>query len=45
MKFIFGIIVGIVVTVLYPDLLPILKSAFVDSGARDIAVDQLTKIK
>ena len=45
MRFLIGMIAGIVLTMFYPDIIPVVKSAFVDSGARDIAVDQLTKIK
>ena len=45
MRFLIGVAVGIIITMFYPDIIPVVKSAFVDSGARDIAVDQLTKIK
>jgi hypothetical protein len=45
MKILIGIALGVVLTVFYPDIVPLLKSAFVDSGARDLAVESLTNIK
>ncbi len=44
-KIIIGMGLGIVLTVFYPDIIPVVKSAFLDSGARDIVVDQLKEIK
>ena len=44
-KFLFGIGVGVIVTVFYPDIIPVVKSAFLDTGARDIVVDTLKEIK
>ena len=44
-KFFIGIAVGVMVTVFYPDIIPVVKSAFLDTGARDIAVETLKGIK
>ena len=44
-KFLFGIGVGVMVTVFYPDIVPYVKNLFLDSGARDIAVETLKGIK
>ncbi len=45
MKLLFGVVIGVVVTVFYPDIIPVIKSAFLDTGARDIAVETLKGIK
>ena len=44
-KFLIGIAVGVMVTVFYPDIVPYVKYLFLDSGARDIAVETLKGIK
>ena len=44
-KFLIGIVTGVIVTVFYPDIIPVVKSAFLDTGARDIAVETLKGIK
>jgi len=44
-KFLFGIGVGVMVTVFYPDIIPVVKGLFLESGARDIAVETLKGIK
>jgi len=44
-KILLGIAIGIVLTVFYPDIIPWAKGLFLDSGARDIAVDTLKGIK
>ncbi len=45
LKFFFGIVVGVVLTVFYPDIIPYVKNLFLDSGARDVAVETLKGIK
>jgi|TARA_B100001971_G_C18178606_1_gene531379 hypothetical protein len=45
LKFLFGIVVGVVLTVFYPDIIPYVKNLFLDSGARDVAVETLKGIK
>ena len=40
-KFLIGIAVGVMFTAYYPDIIPVVKSAFLDTGARDIAVETL----
>ena len=45
LKFFFGISVGVILAVFYPDIIPYVKNLFLDSGARDIAVDTLKGIK
>ena len=44
-KILIGIVLGVVLTVFYPDIIPVVKNLFLDSGARDIAVDTLKGIK
>jgi hypothetical protein len=44
-KLLIGVGLGIVLTVFYPDIIPYVKGAFLDSGARDLVVDQLKEIK
>ena len=44
-KFLIGIAVGVRFTAYYPDIIPVVKSAFLDTGARDIAVETLKGIK
>ncbi len=44
-KFLLGVGLGVVITVFYPDIVPIVKNLFLDSGARDIAVETLKEIK
>jgi hypothetical protein len=44
-RVIIGIGLGVVLTAWWPDIIPVVKSAFLDSGARDIVVDQLKEIK
>ena len=44
-KIIIGMGLGVVLTVFYPDIIPYVKSAFLDSGARDVAVETLKGIK
>jgi hypothetical protein len=44
-KFLLGVGLGVVITVFYPDIIPYVKNLFLDSGARDIAVDTLKGIK
>ena len=44
-KIIIGMGLGVLLTVFYPDIIPYVKSAFLDSGARDLVVDQLNEIK
>jgi hypothetical protein len=44
-KILVGMGLGVLLTIFYPDIIPVVKSAFLDSGARDIVVDQLKEIK
>ena len=45
----FKILVGhglvVLLTIFYPDIIPVVKNLFLDSGARDIAVETLKGIK
>lgn len=45
MRIVIGMILGAVLVSIFPEIVPVVKSAFVDSGARDLAVESLTKIK
>lgn len=44
-KILVGIGLGILLTLFYPDIIPVVKNLFLDSGARDIAVETLKGIK
>ena len=46
LKFIMGVIVGILVTTYYPDVVPLAKQKLLEpGGARDSVVDSLKEIK
>ena len=45
MKYVIGIGIGIVLTLLYPDIVPYIKNAFIESGVRDSAVETLMYVK
>jgi hypothetical protein len=45
MKYVIGIGVGIVLTLLYPDIVPYIKNAFIESGVRDATVKTLMNVK
>jgi Na+/H+-dicarboxylate symporter len=45
MKFFIGLVLGILLTAFYPDIIPIVKNAFVESGIRDATVQTLMKVK
>lgn len=45
MKYLIGIAIGIVITLLYPDIVPHIKNAFIESGVRDSAVETLMSVK
>jgi|TARA_R110000823_G_scaffold208048_1_gene338537 hypothetical protein len=45
MKLLLGGVIGVVVTVFYPDIIPWATSLFLESGARDVIVDSLKEIK
>ena len=44
-KILMGISLGVLLTVFYPDIIPVVKNLFLDSGARDVAVETLKGIK
>ena len=44
-KFLGGIVIGVALAVFYPDIVPIVKNSFLDSGVRDVVVDTLKEIK
>ena len=44
-KFLGGIVIGVAVAVFYPDIVPVVKNSFLDSGVRDVVVDTLKEIK
>lgn len=41
MKYVIGIVIGIVITLFYPDIVPYIKNAFIESGVRDATVQTL----
>ena len=45
MRIVIGMVLGAVLVSIFPEIVPVIKGAFLDSGARDLAVDSLTKIK
>lgn len=45
MKYLIGFGVGVVATMFFPDLVPYIKSAFIESGARDTAIQTLQDVK
>ena len=45
MKYLIGIGIGIVITLFYPDIVPYIKNAFIESGVRDSAVETLMSVK
>ena len=45
MKYLIGFGVGVLGTMFYPDLVPYIKSAFIESGVRDTAVETLMNVK
>tara|TARA_B100001057_G_scaffold58314_1_gene51716 strand:- start:1787 stop:1927 length:141 start_codon:yes stop_codon:yes gene_type:complete len=45
MKFIFGIIVGVILVTYHPNILATTKDVFVDSGIRDTIVNKLKEVR
>ena len=45
MKYVIGIGIGIVITLFYPDIVPYIKNAFIESGVRDATVKTLMNVK
>jgi hypothetical protein len=45
MKYVIGIVIGIVITLFYPDIVPYIKNAFIESGIRDSAIQTLQNVK
>ena len=45
LKFLIGMVFGIFIYAYYPDVVPVVKNKFLESGARDVVVDTLKEIK
>ena len=45
MKYLIRIAIGIALTLFYPDVVPYIKNAFIESGVRDSAVETLMSVK
>ena len=45
MKYVIGIGIGIVLTLFYPDIVPYIKNAFIESGVRDATIETLMNVK
>ena len=45
MKYVIGIVIGIVITLFYPDIVPYIKNAFIESGIRDSAIQTLQSVR
>jgi len=41
MKYVIGFVVGVIATVIFPELVPYVKNAFIESGVRDTTVQTL----
>jgi hypothetical protein len=41
MKYAIGFLAGVIVTVIFPELVPYVKNAFIESGVRDATVQTL----
>jgi len=44
-KFFIGFVLGVMLTAFYPDVIPIVKNAFIESGIRDATVQTLMEVK
>ena len=44
-KFLIGIGLGVFICAYYPDVVPVVKNKFLESGARDVVVNTLKEIK
>ena len=45
MKYAIGFLGGVIVTVIFPELVPYVKNAFSESGVRDATVETLMNVK
>jgi len=45
MKYLIGFGIGVLATMFCPDLIPYIKSAFIESGVRDSAIQTLQSVK
>ena len=45
MKYLIGFGVGVLATIFYPDLVPYIKNAFIESGIRDSAIQTLQSVR
>ena len=45
MKYLVGFGIGVLATMFFPDLVPYIKSAFIESGVRDPAIQTLQNVK
>ena len=45
MKYVIGIVIGIVITLFYPNIVPYIKNAFIESGIRDSAIQTLQSVR
>ena len=45
MKYVIGFVVGVIATVIFPELVPYVKNAFIESGIRDSAIQTLQSVR
>ena len=45
MTYVIGIVIGIVITLFYPNIVPYIKNAFIESGIRDSAIQTLQSVR
>ncbi len=45
MKYVIGFVVGVIATVIFPELVPYVKNPFIESGVRDATVETLMNVK
>jgi len=45
MRIIIGMAIGITLTMFYPDIIPYIKDAFIESGVRDATIETLQNVR
>ena len=45
MKYAIGFLAGVIVAVIFPELVPYVKNAFIESGVRDSAIQTLQSVR
>jgi hypothetical protein len=45
MRFVMGVVFGIIIATIFPDIVPATKRVFIDSGIRDTVIESLYNLK